>query len=110
MSHEAAVLGWYIRGKTNKIYRNIDFVTDDESYFTLEHINIVGYNFFYSCNINESRANVNIARRQIPSEITRLSMFFAQRYGEHFFGTFRSGNQWFGVLGGMYEQASHFVY
>ena len=28
------------------IYRNIDFFIDDESYFTLEQSNIVGYIFF----------------------------------------------------------------
>ena len=45
-------------------FTGIDLVIDDESYFTLEHSNIIGYNFFYSSNINETPANVKYRQKE----------------------------------------------
>ena len=69
-----------------KIYRNIDLVIDDESYFTQEYSNIVGYIFIIleKQKLDTGKSKIS-PERQIPTEITRVGMFFSQRYNEHFF-------------------------
>jgi len=50
-----------IRAKCGRLYRkfhNLDWVMDDESYFTLKHSTINGNNNFYSSNVSETPASV----------------------------------------------------
>ena len=59
-----------------KIYRNIDFVIGHESYFTQEHCNIVGNNYFLLELHKRDTGERKISQeRKILSEITRLVMF-----------------------------------
>ena len=45
-----------IRTKCGRLY-NLDWVMDDESYFTLKHSTINGNNNFYSSNVSETPAS-----------------------------------------------------
>jgi transposase len=53
-----------------KNYRQLDFVIDDESYFTLDHSTINGSDFFYTSNIGETPAHIKY--RQKPKFYTKL--------------------------------------
>ena len=50
-----------IRAKCGRLYRkfhNLDWVMDDESYFTLKHSTINGNNNFYSSKVSKTPASV----------------------------------------------------
>ena len=57
-------------GRIVRIYKNIDFILDDESYFTFSNTTLAGNDTFYS-------SNINLTERSIKNkEVTKFEKKF----------------------------------